>query len=95
MSGASWTRTMRRVTLPLVQPSLLAAWLVLFIMAMQEVSSSILLYTSRTIVLPVAVFDLWQNGNSSDVAALGFLQLAVSFVVVALALQARQRRGLA
>jgi iron(III) transport system permease protein len=95
VSGASWTRTMRRVTLPLVQPSLLAAWLVLFIMAMQEVSSSILLYTSRTIVLPVAVFDLWQNGNSSDVAALGFLQLAVSFVVVALALQARQRRGLA
>jgi len=95
VSGASWTGTMRRVTLPLVQPSLLAAWLVLFIMAMQEVSSSILLYTSRTIVLPVAVFDLWQNGNSSDVAALGFLQLAVSFVVVALALQARQRRGLA
>jgi iron(III) transport system permease protein len=95
VSGATWTRTMRRVTLPLVQPSLLAAWLVLFIMAMQEVSSSILLYTSRSIVLPVAVFDLWQNGNSSDVAALGFLQLAVSFVVVALALHARQRRGLA
>jgi len=95
VSGASWTRTMRRVTLPLIQPSLLAAWLVLFIMAMQEVSSSVLLYTSRTIVLPVAVFDLWQNGNSSDVAALGFLQLAVNFVVVALALQVRQRRGLA
>ena len=79
---------MRRITLPLVQPTMLAAWVLLFVMAMQEVSSSILLYTSHSIVLSVAVFDLWENGNPSDVAALGFVQLAVSFVVVALVLGA-------
>jgi iron(III) transport system permease protein len=95
VSGASWIHTMRRVTLPLVQPTMIAAWALLFIMAMQEVSASILLYTSRSIVLSVAVFDLWQNGNPSDVAALGFVQLAVSFVIVGLALRARQRWALA
>lgn len=95
VAGASWLRTMRRITLPLVQPAVLAAWMLLFVMAMQEVSSSILLYTSRSIVLSVAVFDLWENGNPSDVAALGFLQLAVSFVVVGAVLALRQRRGLA
>ena len=72
VAGASWLRTMRRITLPLVQPAMLAAWALLFVMAMQEVSSSILLYSSRSIVLSVAVFDLWENGNPSDVAALGF-----------------------
>jgi hypothetical protein len=41
------------------------------------------------------VFDLWENGNPSDVAALGFLQLAVSFVVVGGVLGMRQRRALA
>ena len=82
VAGASWFRTMRRITLPLVQPAVLAAWVLLFVMAMQEVSSSILLYTSHSIVLSVAVFDLWENGNPSDVAALGFLQLIASSVIV-------------
>ena len=71
VSGASWLGTMRRITLPLVQPTVLAAWVLLFVMAMQEVSSSVLLYTSHSIVLSVAIFDLWENGNPSDVAALG------------------------
>jgi iron(III) transport system permease protein len=95
VSGASWLRTMHRITLPLIQPSVLAAWILLFIMAMQEVSSSILLYTSHSVVLSVAVFDLWENGNQSDVAALGFVQLAASFLIVTLVLGVRQRRGLA
>jgi iron(III) transport system permease protein len=95
VSGASWSRTMQRVTLPLTRSSVAAAWILLFVMAMQEVSSSILLYTSHSIVLSVAVFDLWENGNPSDVAALGFVQLAVSFIVVALALGVRQRKGVA
>ena len=54
---------MRKITLPLVQPAVLAAWVLLFVMSMQEVSSSILLYSSHSIVLSVAVFDLWENGN--------------------------------
>jgi iron(III) transport system permease protein len=95
VAGASWLGTMRRITLPLVQPAVLAAWVLLFVMAMQEVSSSILLYTSHSVVLSVAVFDLWENGNPSDVAALGFLQLAVSFVVVGGVLGLRQRQALA
>ncbi|MGH7156280.1 MAG: ABC transporter permease [Acetobacteraceae bacterium] len=95
VAGASWLHAMRRITLPLVQPAVLAAWVLLFVMAMQEISASILLYTSHSIVLSVAVFDLWENGNPSDVAALGFVQLAASFVVVTLVLGMRQRRGIA
>lgn len=95
VSGASWFHTLRRVTLPLTRSSVIAAWILLFVMAMQEVSCSVLLYTSHSVVLSVAVFDLWENGNPSDVAALGFVQLAVSFVVVALALGIRERRRVA
>jgi iron(III) transport system permease protein len=95
VAGASWSRTIRTVTLPLVQPALLSAWGLLFIMAMQEVSSSILLYSSRSLVLSVAVFDLWENGDPSDVAALGFVQLAISAVVVGLVLRLRGRGAIA
>jgi iron(III) transport system permease protein len=86
---------MRRVTLPLLRPTIISAWALLFVMAMQEVSSSILLYSSRSVVLSVAVFDLWENGNPSDVAALGFVQLAVGFVVVGLLLRARRDAAIA
>jgi iron(III) transport system permease protein len=91
VAGASWLRSMRRVTLPLLAPALISAWVLLFVMAIQEVSASILLYSARSIVLSVAVFDLWENGNPSDVAALGAVQLAGCFVVVGLVLRARQR----
>ena len=46
-------------------------------------------------MLSVAVFDLWENGNPGDVAALGFLQLITSAVVVGVVLGMRQRRGFA
>lgn len=95
VAGATWFGTMRRVTLPLIQPAVLAAWALLFILAMQEVSSSILLYSSRSVVLSVAVFDLWENGDPSDVAALGFVQLASSFVIVGLVLRMRARGAVA
>jgi iron(III) transport system permease protein len=95
VSGATWLHAMRRVTLPLLRPTVIAAWALLFVMAMQEVSSSILLYSSRSVVLSVAVFDLWENGNPSDVAALGFVQLAVGFVVVGLLLRLRRDAAIA
>ena len=95
VGGASWSLVMRRITFPLIRPTILASWILLFVLAMQEVSSSILLYSSHSIVLSVAVFDLWENGNPSDVAALGFIQLGASFIVVTLMLALRRRRVVA
>jgi len=87
VAGASWGKTLRWVTLPLARPSLAAAWTLLFVMAMQEVSSSILLYSSGSIVLSVAMFDLWEGGNAGDLAALGVIQLVVTFIIVSFLLR--------
>jgi len=91
VSGASLFKTLRLVVLPLTRPTLAAAWTLLFILAIQEVSASILLYTSRTTVLSVAVFDLWEAGNVNALAALSVMQLAVTFLALALVLRLRQR----
>jgi iron(III) transport system permease protein len=91
IAGASLVKTLRFVVLPLTRPTLVATWTLLFVLAMQEVSASILLYTSRTTVLSVAVFDLWEAGNVNALAALSVLQLAVTFVALAFVLRARQR----
>jgi iron(III) transport system permease protein len=95
MTGASWAKTIRWITVPLTRPTLVAAWTLLFILSMQEISSSILLYTSRTTVLSVAVFDLWEAGNVNALAALSVIQLAITFVALAVFVRARHREVLA
>jgi iron(III) transport system permease protein len=91
VAGAGLIKTLRFVVFPLTRPTLMAAWTLLFILAMQEVSASILLYSSRSTVLSVAVFDLWEAGNVNALAALSVMQLAVTFVALAVVLRARQR----
>ena len=43
MCGASWGYRMRTVTMPLLRPGLIAAWLLLFIASVRELGASILL----------------------------------------------------
>ena len=91
VSGASLGYSLRRVVLPLTRPTLAATWTLVFVLAMQEVSASILLYTSRSTVLSVAMFDLWEAGTVNGLAALGVMQLAVTFLALSLLARLRQR----
>ena len=70
-SGASWSQAFRRVFVPLLMPSLLAAFLYTMIVAFREISAAIFLYTSGTEVISVQVYDLYSNGSYPVVAALG------------------------
>ena len=47
--GASWATTMREITLPLIRPGLFAGWLLVFVPVIQELSASILLFSSSSI----------------------------------------------
>jgi len=70
-SGASWSQSFRRIFIPLLMPSLLAAFVYTMIVAFREISAAIFLYTSDTEVVSVQVYDLYSNGSYPVVAALG------------------------
>jgi iron(III) transport system permease protein len=72
-SGASWMQSFRRIFVPLLMPSLLAAFLYTMIVAFREISAAIFLYSSGTEVVSVQVYDLYTNGSYPVVAALGVL----------------------
>jgi iron(III) transport system permease protein len=91
VSGAGFVHTLRRVVFPLTRPTLAAVWTLVFVLALQEVSASILLYTSRSVVLSVAMFDLWEAGTLNGLAALGVMQLAITFAALSLLTPLRQR----
>jgi iron(III) transport system permease protein len=75
--GASWATTMREVTLPLIRPGLFAGWLLVFVPVIQELSASILLFSSNSITLAVAVYNLYETGYVEPVAALAMVNMMI------------------
>jgi iron(III) transport system permease protein len=75
--GASWARTLREITLPLIRPGLFAGWLLVFVPVIQELSASILLFSSSSITLAVAVYNLYETGYTEPVAALAMVNMAI------------------
>ncbi|HET7848702.1 MAG TPA: iron ABC transporter permease [Pseudolabrys sp.] len=83
--GASWGLTMREVTLPLIRPGLFAGWLLIFVPAIQELSASILLFSSKSITLAVAVYNLYETGYTEPVAALAIINVVIISLAILLA----------
>jgi iron(III) transport system permease protein len=75
--GAGRGTTMREVTLPLIRPGLFAGWLLVFVPAIQELSASILLFSSSSITLAVAVYNLYETGYTEPVAALAIINVII------------------
>ena len=76
MSGARWLATQLRILIPLLAPTLGSAFLVAFIIALREFTIPFILYSSENLVLPVLIWQLFQNGEPARSAALGVLMIA-------------------
>ncbi len=83
--GASWLATMREVTLPLIRPGLFAGWLLVFVPVIQELSASILLFSSSSITLAVAIYNLYETGYIEPVAALAMINMVIISTAIWLA----------
>jgi iron(III) transport system permease protein len=93
VTGAGWLRTFRSVTLPLARPGLFAGWLLVFVPALQELSASVLLFSSGSITLAVAVYNLYETGALGPVAALAIVTMLI--ITAAIVLATRLGRGTA
>lgn len=85
ISGASWLKSLFTITIPLTRRGLFAGWLLVFVPALQELSASILLFTSATTTLAVAVYNLYETGQIEPVAALSIVNMVVISVALYLA----------
>jgi iron(III) transport system permease protein len=82
MCGASWAFRIRTVTIPLLLPGLVAAWLLLFIASVRELGASILLMGPHSKVITPSIVESWFSTSSELTAALALIQT----LVVALAM---------
>ncbi|MEA2729972.1 MAG: iron(III) transport system permease protein [Acetobacteraceae bacterium] len=82
--GASWAHRMHTITIPLLRPGLLAAWMLLFIASVRELGASILLMGPHSQVLTPAIVSAWFGSSSELTAAMALIQTFVLGIVVAL-----------
>jgi iron(III) transport system permease protein len=94
VSGASWWQTFRRVLLPLLSPGIMAGWIYILVVSFRELSSSILLYSPGNEVLSILIFEQYENGQFTVLAALGVLMVLTLVVLVTIAYKAGAKVGL-
>lgn len=82
--GASRLRVFRDITAPLIKHGMLAGWILVFIPSLKELSASVLLYNSKTTVIPTAIMDAYLLPQWEAVAALSVLLLLINAVIVVL-----------
>jgi len=81
MAGAKPASIFIRVVLPLVSTALVSCWLFVFMLTVQSVALPLLLVGPGTELVAVTLFDLWQNGQVTELAAMGVLWLTFMSIV--------------
>jgi len=78
VAGASWFRRVFAILVPLLRPSVLAAWGVTFIFCTRDLSLPLLLAPPGGDTLTARTMTLMANGSSELVAALSLLSIALA-----------------
>ncbi len=72
ISGASWLRTMYRITGRLIFPSIAAGWFLIFIPSFYELSMTTLLYSSNTKTIGFQLYEYWTFTSQPMACAMAF-----------------------
>jgi iron(III) transport system permease protein len=89
--GAGWLYQMRTVTLPLLKPGILAAWLLIFMACVRELGVSVFLMGPNAKVIAPSIVAAFASSGTELTAAMALIQTAT--VVVALVILFRLTRG--
>ncbi len=82
IAGANWLYTFRRVSFPLILPGIISGTILTFATLLQELSTTILLYSSGTRTLPIQIWGAVADGKFGEASALSTLLVVMVFVVV-------------
>ena len=89
--GASWAYQLRTVTIPLLRPGIVAAWLLVFIASVRELGVSIFLVSPQAKVIAPSIISAWLSSSSELSAALALIQTAAVFIALIVLFRATRR----
>ena len=76
-SGATMAQALRDIVVPLVRPGMIAAFFLIFLPALRELTVSVLLYGPTTRTIGVAIYTLNEDGETVYSAALAGIALII------------------
>lgn len=75
--GATHWQSMKDIVLPLIKPGMVAAFFLIFLPALRELTTSVLLYGPTTRTIGVAIYALNEDGETVLAAALSAVALLI------------------
>ena len=81
VAGATWLGTMRRVTGPLIFPSIAAGWFLIFIPCFYELSMTTLLYSNSTKTIGFQLYEYWTYTSQPQASAMAFGILLIVILI--------------
>jgi iron(III) transport system permease protein len=79
--GASHTESLKDITLPLIRPAMVSGFFLIFLPAMREVTTSVLLYGPYTRTLGVQIYSLRDAGMMPQASALGSVAIVLIIII--------------
>lgn len=79
-SGASWLQSLRDIMMPLIGPSIVAGWFLVFMPSFYELTMSIILYGSGTKTIGVLLYELQTYADPQDASVLAVIILVIVLV---------------
>ena len=79
-SGATWLQSLRDIMWPLIAPSIVAGWFLVFMPSFYELTMSIILYGSQTKTIGVLLYELQTYADPQDASVLAVIILLIVLV---------------
>lgn len=79
-SGASWLRCCKDIIMPLIAPSIVAGWFLIFMPSFYELTMSLLLYGSDTKTIGVLLYELQTYADTQNASVLSVIILLIVLI---------------
>jgi len=82
VSNVGWLRMATRVLLPLIAPSIAAAWALVFVFCLRDLDLVMTVHPPGVETLPIRLYTIMANSASSVTAALGVIMVSLTTLCV-------------
>jgi iron(III) transport system permease protein len=94
MSGGTAWDAFARISVPLLAPTLLYAWLWIALLIFRELTLAVILSTADNLTFPVVVWSLWLGGGLGQASALAVVMLLMMTPMIVVYWLFARRQGL-
>jgi iron(III) transport system permease protein len=91
---SSWAKSFVKITLPLIRPGLVAAWIWVFVHSFREIPTAMILAYPGTEPVGIVMFKFWEDSTYQRLAAFGVMLFTVLLVTSLIAIRIGKRFGI-